>query len=164
MDGFKNSTRVQYMKGGDVSCYKKGGSVKGAAKIAKVMGEFKSGELHSGSKKGPKVTNEKQAMAIALSEANRKPMKKARGGSMGEGVSSRPVDSSGRRATNEDLGIERVKAPKPMGKGIGAAAAAMAAAKRVTDAMRAKGVPAHSDRPMIRRKAGGLATMPKGKC
>ena len=27
-----------------------------------------------------------------------------------------------------------------------------------------KGVPAHSDRPMIRRNMGGLTTMPKGKC
>ena len=38
-------------------------------KIRKVMHEFKSGKLHSGSKKGPKVTNRKQAIAIALSEA-----------------------------------------------------------------------------------------------
>ena len=40
-----------------------------AKKIGKVMGEFKSGKLHSGSKKGPEVTNPKQAIAIALSEA-----------------------------------------------------------------------------------------------
>lgn len=33
------------------------------------MHEFKHGELHSGSKKGPKVTSRKQAVAIALSEA-----------------------------------------------------------------------------------------------
>ena len=42
---------------------------KAAKKIGKVMGEFKSGKLHSGSKKGPAVTNPKQAIAIALSEA-----------------------------------------------------------------------------------------------
>lgn len=42
---------------------------KAAKKIGKVMGEFKSGKLHSGSKKGPEVTNPKQAIAIALSEA-----------------------------------------------------------------------------------------------
>jgi len=35
----------------------------------KVMGEFKRGKLHSGSKSGPKVTNRKQAIAIAMSEA-----------------------------------------------------------------------------------------------
>ena len=38
-------------------------------KVAKVMGEFKRGTLRSGSKKGPKVTKKKQAIAIALSEA-----------------------------------------------------------------------------------------------
>lgn len=40
-------------------------------KIETVMHEFKEGELHSGSKKGPKVTNPKQAIAIALSEARK---------------------------------------------------------------------------------------------
>ena len=40
-----------------------------AKKVAKVMREFKGGKLHSGSKKGPKVTSKKQAIAIALSEA-----------------------------------------------------------------------------------------------
>jgi hypothetical protein len=40
----------------------------GAKKVAKVMREFKGGTLHSG-KKGPVVTNKKQAIAIALSEA-----------------------------------------------------------------------------------------------
>ena len=33
-----------------------------------VMHKFKHGELHSGSKKGKKVTNRKQAIAIMLSE------------------------------------------------------------------------------------------------
>jgi hypothetical protein len=41
------------------------------AKVAKVMREFKGGKLHSGSKKGPKVTSKKQAIAIALSEAGK---------------------------------------------------------------------------------------------
>lgn len=40
-------------------------------KIEKVMHEFKEGVLHSGSKKGPKVTNRKQAVAIAISEARK---------------------------------------------------------------------------------------------
>jgi hypothetical protein len=42
------------------------------SKIKKVMGEFKEGKLHSGSKKGPEVKNQKQAVAIALSEAKKK--------------------------------------------------------------------------------------------
>lgn len=82
MDGFKNSTKTQYSCGG--KAYAKGGSVKGAAKVSKVMGEFKSGTLHSGSKSGPEVTNRKQAVAIALSEARKAgakvPVKKAAGG------------------------------------------------------------------------------------
>lgn len=59
------------------SAKKKGG------KMEKVMHEFKEGSLHSGSKKGPKVSNRKQAIAIALSEARKagekvKPKKKSR--------------------------------------------------------------------------------------
>ena len=38
-------------------------------KIRKVMGEYKRGTLHSGSKKGPMVKSRKQAVAIAMSEA-----------------------------------------------------------------------------------------------
>jgi hypothetical protein len=38
-------------------------------KVKKVMKEFKTGSLRSGSKKGPVVKNRKQAIAIALSEA-----------------------------------------------------------------------------------------------
>lgn len=37
-------------------------------KVRKVMHEFKHGQLHSGSKKGPVVKDRKQAIAIALSE------------------------------------------------------------------------------------------------
>ena len=39
------------------------------AKVGKVMHEWKTGELHSGSKSGPAVTSRKQAIAIGLSEA-----------------------------------------------------------------------------------------------
>lgn len=35
------------------------------------MHEFQEGDLHSGSKMGPLVTNPKQAIAIALSESRR---------------------------------------------------------------------------------------------
>lgn len=42
---------------------------KATKKVAKVMKEYKSGTLHSGSKKGPVVKSRKQAIAIAMSEA-----------------------------------------------------------------------------------------------
>jgi len=51
-------------------------------KISKVMKEFESGKLHSGSKKGPIVSSPKQGIAIALSEARKSgamiPMKKSK--------------------------------------------------------------------------------------
>ena len=47
-----------------------------AKKVEKVMHEYKEGKLHSGSKKGPKVTSRKQAIAIALSEAKMAKKKK----------------------------------------------------------------------------------------
>jgi hypothetical protein len=43
---------------------------KAQKKVGKVMGEFKEGTLHSG-KGGKVVTNPKQAIAIALSEAGK---------------------------------------------------------------------------------------------
>lgn len=52
---------------------------KQSAKIGKVMGEYKSGKLHSGSKKGPEVTSRRQAVAIAMSEA-KMPKKKMKSG------------------------------------------------------------------------------------
>lgn len=73
MDGFKDSTKTQYSSGGSVK------GPKGAAKVSKVMREYKEGTLHSGSAKGPKVTSPAQAVAIALSEG-RKVAKKANGG------------------------------------------------------------------------------------
>jgi hypothetical protein len=46
-------------------------SKKAKGKVAKTMHEWGQGNLHSGSKKGPVVKNQKQAVAIALSQARK---------------------------------------------------------------------------------------------
>lgn len=46
-------------------------------KVSKVMREFKHGELHSGSKHGPKVTSREQAIAIGMSEGRKAARKRA---------------------------------------------------------------------------------------
>ena len=45
-------------------------------KVGTVMREFSQGKLHGGSKKGPKVTSRKQAVAIAMSEGRKASRKK----------------------------------------------------------------------------------------
>ena len=40
--------------------------------MADTMHEWKHGNLHSGSKKGPKVTSQKQAIAIGLNQARKR--------------------------------------------------------------------------------------------
>jgi hypothetical protein len=50
-------------------------SKKAEKKIGNVMREMKEGKLHSGSKKGPIVTNPKQGIAIAMSEARKRGLK-----------------------------------------------------------------------------------------
>lgn len=63
---FKEAAKTAKMaKGGDVVAK---APTKQQAKVAKVMGEFKEGSLHSG-KGGKVVKSPKQAIAIALSEA-----------------------------------------------------------------------------------------------
>ena len=69
---FKEAAKTaKLVKGGDVVAK---APDKQQAKVAKVMGEFKEGSLHSG-KGGKVVKSPKQAIAIALSEA-KKPKKK----------------------------------------------------------------------------------------
>lgn len=54
---------------GDKKMAKGGATPSQKKKVGKVMHEWKAGKLHSGSKKGPIVKSQEQAVAIALSEA-----------------------------------------------------------------------------------------------
>lgn len=54
----------------------KAGKKRSDLKFDRVLKEYDQGKLHSGSKKGPKVKNPKQAVAIAYSESRRAYKKK----------------------------------------------------------------------------------------
>lgn len=88
----------KYAKDGKVKRFDMGGYTEGG-KVGKVMGEFKSGSLKSSS--GQKVTNRKQAMAIAMSEAGKsmKTKKYAAGGK-----TDKRSFSSGDVFSNYDVG------------------------------------------------------------
>jgi hypothetical protein len=91
---------------------------KSGSKVKKVMGEFKSGKLKSSS--GDKVTNPKQAVAIALSEAGLS--KKTTGGHMakskklfggketyGEELAEAKSVKSGKTSTSEFVKSEKAE-------------------------------------------------------
>lgn len=128
MDGFKDSTRMKYMTGGPAK--------RAEAKMGKVMGEFASGKLHSGSKKGPEVKNPKQAVAIAMSEARKaaakKPVKMALGGTFNE---------KGKRATLAEMEAEdrRMGSSMPAKKPVGPSSSAVS---KVLAGMAKKALPA----------------------
>lgn len=88
---WSNNWAGSYADAYSSSGYKEGG------KIEKVMHEFKTGKLHSGSKKGPLVTNRKQAIAIALSEAGKS--KYETGGEV-EGPGTEKSDSITKKVTD----------------------------------------------------------------
>lgn len=67
----KNSRSVQSKRKSSKKDPRRSNSKKVDAKFKKVAEEFKEHKLHSGSKTGPLVTNPKQMVAIAYSEARR---------------------------------------------------------------------------------------------
>lgn len=186
--------KMGYMKKGGVAEKAMGGAC-GSMKKA-MGGTVKMREGGTFKEKGKRAT-----MAEIAAEDRRM------AGRPVEGVSTRPTDSSGRRASDADLGRPAVKkvVKKAMGggmdaklsKAIGNAKAAMTAAPRAKPtlvdlarnnspqkpssgnplmggmnrgdivASKHRGpsmAPAFNNRPMIRRKTGGLSVMPKGKC
>lgn len=54
---------------GKIDAMEKG--LSGSSKFKKTMHEWGKGKLHSGSKKGPKVGSQKQALAIAFSQSRK---------------------------------------------------------------------------------------------
>lgn len=72
-----------------------------AAKVEKTLHEFKEGDLHSGSKTGPTVSNRKQAIAIALSQSGQSKPK-----SHGFGHSA--VQRSGHHRNSGHSGAHRI--------------------------------------------------------
>jgi hypothetical protein len=167
MDGFKNSTKTQYMKGGSV----------GERKIGRVMEEFTKGKLHSGSKEGPKVKSTKQAVAIALNEARAAGakiprVKKFDGGGVynerGKRATMAEIAAEGRRVENEMAAraAARMAKRKPPVEGI-STRPTDSSGRRMTDKelgmtpggvspakkMMPKGVGAMSDREMQMLKA-----------
>lgn len=152
MKGFKDSTKTQFTRG---TGFAAGGRTKGAAKVATVMREFKEGKLHSGSKKGPKVTNPKQATAIALSEARKAgakiPAKKMQRGGRAAGqmtdaeieaMLARAEREQGREAAElESLRREERRPKRPL---------SVPRVKR--EMIERKGVPSTDLRPLIKPK------------
>jgi hypothetical protein len=120
--------------------YKKGG------KVAKVMHEFGAGELHSGSKKGPKVTNPKQAVAIALSEAGK--AKKAKGGMAHED------------AAQDKAMIKSMVKPSALKKADGGPISPQMRSP-LQDMARARSVPVAPRAPMIPPQATPVASGPR---
>lgn len=179
MDGFKNSTKTHYSMGG--AAYAKGGSVRGAAKVAKVMGEFKSGKLHSGSKTGPAVTNPKQAIAISLSEARKAPAGLKNGGQPKimpydrlEGPEDARVMRERRPARARGVDITKLRvysdpdAPAPetaLSRKLGALPSSRGEMDREERGIggRILDVLPRGLRDTLGLKKGGLAAMPRGK-
>jgi hypothetical protein len=160
MDGFKDSTRMKYMCGGPVK-KATGGPVK----------MFEGGTYNERGKRATMAEIAAEDRRMAASAAAKKPMPKKMPDSA---TAARLAGAAGAAAGK--MGAAAGAAAGKMGAAQAAQAAETALLRRTTGAAMTEGerrailaaakkaVPAHSDRPMIRRKAGGLASMPKGKC
>ncbi len=167
MDGFKNSTRTKYMCGGPVK-KAMGGSVSKPMSMVpvtnpradigdtlKIMKEQElAKKLPTKGPRGPMQGNRRGLATSAPTKGRRDTDQRniARNPTR-PNMTTRPtpvapvepVEPVTRRSTITTGGT-----PEEPGYSKGGSAK--------------KGVPAHNSRPMIGRRAGGLAVMPKGKC
>ena len=125
---------------------KKGGSVR-PGKVGTVMHEFKTGKLKSSS--GQKVTNRKQAVAIAMSEAGMKKAKKFGYGGQAKALTDKELEEIGKTEVANQTELEKArkeaqqqKAPvsKRYAKG-GEVGESKAMAKKEISFMKRKGAP-----------------------
>lgn len=108
-------------------------SKKAGDKVEEVMHEMKEGKLRSGSKKGPKVTSRKQAIAIALSEAREegaKVPKKVAGKKATAKKATGKKAGTAKKTTAKRAAPKKATAKKATGKK--AASAKKATAKRAS--------------------------------
>ncbi|SIO49713.1 DUF6496 domain-containing protein [Chitinophaga niabensis] len=116
-------------------------SKKAGDKVERAMHEMHEGKLRSGSKKGPKVTSRKQAIAIGLSEAReegakvpKKAAAKKATGKKATGKKATAKRATGKKATAKKATAKKATAKRATGKKAAAKKAApkKAAAKRAT--------------------------------
>lgn len=140
-------------------------SKKAGDKVERAMHEMKEGKLRSGSKKGPKVTNPKQAIAIGLSEAREegaKAPKKATGkkaaAKKATGKKAAAKKATGKKATAKKATGKKATAKKATAK---RATGKKATAKKAT-AKRATGKKATAKKATAKKATGKKATAKKG--
>jgi hypothetical protein len=171
MKGFKDSTRTKYMCGGPVKKFDGGGVFNERGQRATWDEVAAEGRRVEGRKppiegistrptdsSGRRMTDKELGMTPGGVAPKKKAMPKAPAAGIGSGAlagaAAGALAGAGARAGARAAG-------KAVPRGVGAVSDRdMQMAK---DAMK-KGVPAHSNKPMIRRNKGGLAAMPKGKC
>lgn len=147
--------------------FKKGGAVK-PGKVGTVMHEFKAGKLKSSS--GQKVTNPKQAVAIAMSEAGMKKAKKFGDGGMTDAEAKAYADTEvanqeALRKAREEAKKQKAPVSKRYAKG-GEVGDSKAMMKKEVAFMKRKGAPKsmikHEEKEAKGMKKGGTACYAEG--
>ena len=150
MDGFKDSTRMKYMSDSG-GVYNERGK---RATMAEIAAEDR--RMVEAAPKKPVGPSSAAVSKVLAGMAKKAPPASGIGGGALAGAAAGALAGAGVRAGAR-------AAAKAIPRGMGAMSdremqmlKAEAAAK--------KAVPSYSDRPVVRRKTGGLMAMPKGKC